>query len=623
MDHVRFDAVAREVARKATRRQGIIAGVSSLIGGAVVADRASAHAGSGSGAGTVGADAARSSAPAFASDPAWASPETPPSVCRISAVRNLQSLAPGTLIGFEEITPEDASVFPANGRVWRVRYVSTGRDNSERTLVCGIVAAPADPATLDLGEVDGERVARMAGWTHGTLGITARCEPSNAPELEIWGPPPFGIGAVGWGAPGADGRREWQGSPEEGILGTMLSRGWIVTATDYQNETSPGAGFQPYIIGKVEAANALDNLRAAHHLLSTVYGAAPAERYDAVIWGHSQGGHSAMWTGQLFEPYMAATAQPKEPKFALRGVAVAAAASNLITAPEIQPDLMGFGLFDWTANKETQLTGVPVPIKLAPMLFSYVVEAWQHWSAEGSPDPAAMPAYPDTGVLDPSAVLTPLGMVAAQQMSDRCWVDGAPVVELAMKFTDTPFLHPSFSDGEISDGVRLGGFDRTCATSEDPATQAWCAWLRYQRPGPLGTHDMAKVPMQNGRPVPLLIAHGADDEAIHCVTTTPAADVLPQARDCVSVRLYDSLLPEYCPEGAAQGSLQLVIWNPQEGVTVADHSDVTGLMAAAPGTTPDMLRFEGSLLEQFFTAAFAGTVEAGCSAEVMTVETGG
>lgn len=602
MEHYRIDAISRAFAQRATRRNGVAGAVGLALARAAVPAGASATA-----------------ATPTAPDMAWTPPPPPPSVCTISAVRDLQSLAPGSLIAYEEITPQETSVFPADGRVWRVRYVSTGRDNTERTLVCGIVAAPADPASLDLTEVDGEPAARILAWTHGTIGITARCQPSHVPDLGIWGPPPFGIGAVGWGAPGADGRRVWQGLPAEGILASMLSRGWIVTATDYQDETSPGAGFQPFIIGKVEAANALDNFRAAHHLLSAVYGAAPANRYDTVVWGHSQGGHTAMWTGQIHEPYMTATAAPDGPRFRLRGVVLEAPGSNLISDPETQPDLMGFGQFDWTSNQVAQLTGVPEPMKLAPMFISYVVEAWRRWSADGPGDPAAMPAGPDAGVLDPSALLTPAGAAAATRMAERCWTDGAGVVEIARKFADTPFIRPALADGKMNGDYKMGNFDQTCATTTDPAIEAWCAWLRYQNPGPTGAHDMPKVPMQDGALVPLMVTHGAGDEVVHCVTTTPAADGLPEPKDCVSVRLYDSLLPEYCPDGAAQGSLSLSIWNPQEGVTVADHSDVTGLAASAPGKAPDALEFTGSPLEQFITAAFAGTVEPGCSAGIASI----
>jgi hypothetical protein len=590
----RRQILAGALGRAATRRQGLAAALGAVVGAA---------------AGTGAQRAAAQTSPR----PSWTTPGDIPSICAISTVRDLESLAPGSLIAYEELTPDDDQSFPANGRIWRVRYVSTGKDNTERTLVCGIVVAPADPAALAMTEVDGEPAASMVSWTHGTLGITGRCQPSHSPALAIWGPPAFGIGAVGWGP----GPREYQGPPEDGILGTMISRGWIVAATDYQDEDSPGAGYEPYVIGKVEAANALDNLRAAHHLLSAVYGAPPAARYETAVWGHSQGGHAALWTGQLSQAYLETTASPGDPRFRLRGVAMEAGASNMLTDSARQDaSLMGFGMFDWVANMEAKLTGVPVPIRLAPMFLSFLISAWQRWSGDGAPDPDQMPAYPNTGPLDPSALLTPAGMIAALKMGERCWTDGAAVVEIALPFTDTPYLNPQWSDGEQVGDLRHGNFDATCATTTDPAAIAWCDWFRYQLPGPFGSHDMPKVPMQDGELVPLLITHGAGDEVVRCVTTTPAAGGLPQPQDCVSVRLYESFVPEYCPDGAANGALQLAIWNPQPGVTTADHSDITGLAAAAPDTAPDALRFEGSPLERFLTAAFAGTLAPGCAAAV-------
>ncbi|MGI9252886.1 MAG: lipase family protein [Thermomicrobiales bacterium] len=598
-----FTAVPGVLGRGATRRQGIAAALGAVANAAVLRAR--------------GAAAETTAAPF----PAWRPAAVPPSVCDISEVRDLQTLAPGTLIASQEITPDNNPAIPAGARIWQVRYVSTGRDNTERTLVCGIVAAPSDPAKLDMTEVDGEPAARMIAWTHGTLGITQRCQPSHQPDLAVWGPPPFGIGGIGWGAPGKDGKRVYQGPPEDGMLVSMLERGWIVTATDYQDETSPGAGYQPFVIGKIAAANALDNLRAAHYLLASVYGAPPASRYDITVWGHSQGGHTAMWTGQIAEPYFVATAAPDGPRFRLRGVALEAAASNLLTDPEREdPSLMGFSMFDWIADMQPTLTGIPVPIPAAPMFISYIAKSWQHWAGAGSPDPAAMPAFPDVGPLDPSAMITPAGLIAVDRMTEfggRCWADGEPVAEVALPFVNTPYLKSIFSDGEQVGDLQHGNFDRACAdpaVTADPAVAAWCAWIRYQNPGPLGAHDLPKIPMQDGALVPLLITHGAADAVVHCVTTTPGADGLPEPRDCVSVRLYQTLVSEYCPDGDAKGALTLAIWNPQEGVTIADHSAITGLAAAADGAAPDALAFTGSPLDQFLTAAFAGSVEPGCSA---------
>ena len=50
------------------------------------------------------------------------------------------------------------------------------------------------------------------------------------------------------------------------------------------------------------------------------------------------------------------------------------------------------------------------------------------------------------------------------------------------------------------------------------------------------------------------------------------------------------------------------------GVTVANHSDVIGLIGAAG---VDDLRFAGSSLVRFMTAAFAGTLFPGCTQAIV------
>jgi hypothetical protein len=71
--------------------------------------------------------------------PAATSGREPP--CVSPDVAGLQSMSPGTLIGAAEITGIKDPDFPAGARAWRVLYVSTGRNNSRGTLVCGVVVA--------------------------------------------------------------------------------------------------------------------------------------------------------------------------------------------------------------------------------------------------------------------------------------------------------------------------------------------------------------------------------------------------------------------------------------------------------------------------------------------------
>lgn len=86
----------------------------------------------------------------------------------------------------------------------------------------------------------------------------------------------------------------------------------MLVATDY----APNAqGVHPYIIGEGEARSALDAVRAARHM--------PELTLDehTVVWGHSQGGHAALWTGIIGAQYA--------PDIDILGVAALAPASNM------------------------------------------------------------------------------------------------------------------------------------------------------------------------------------------------------------------------------------------------------------------------------------------------------
>jgi pimeloyl-ACP methyl ester carboxylesterase len=62
----------------------------------------------------------------------------------------------------------------------------------------------------------------------------------------------------------------------------------MVVASDYQGEGSPG--LHPYIAGEVAARNVIDIVRAAGDLPDSQAGT------EYVMWGHSQGGQTAMYT---------------------------------------------------------------------------------------------------------------------------------------------------------------------------------------------------------------------------------------------------------------------------------------------------------------------------------------
>ena len=106
-------------------------------------------------------------------------------------------------------------------------------------------------------------------WNHGTTGVARGCAPSLADGT-----------ATKWAIPD---------------LERMLARGWVVVAPDYSGQGAPGDF--PYLIGTGEARSALDAVLAAGEIEDLVLSP------QTVVWGHSQGGHAALWTTQIAPDY--------------------------------------------------------------------------------------------------------------------------------------------------------------------------------------------------------------------------------------------------------------------------------------------------------------------------------
>ncbi|MFT3808081.1 lipase family protein [Arenimonas sp.] len=180
-------------------------------------------------------------------------------------------LVPGALLRNEPFARD----VPANARGWRILYATTRGDGSP-AVASALVLAPKESRSTPRG---------LIAWTHGTTGAATGCAPS---LLEH----PFA------NMPG---------------LSEALAAGWVIVATDYVGQGT--AGQHPYLIGEGEARSALDSIRAVRAFSQLEF--AP----DTVVWGHSQGGHAALWTGALAPTYAA--------ELHLVGVAAAAPASDL------------------------------------------------------------------------------------------------------------------------------------------------------------------------------------------------------------------------------------------------------------------------------------------------------
>jgi alpha-beta hydrolase superfamily lysophospholipase len=180
---------------------------------------------------------------------------------------------PGQLLRSEPFS----RAIPDDAQAWRILYTTT-RDEGEPALASALVVAAKQLP-------DGPRP--VVAWAHGTTGVAEGCAPSLLDD-------PFAAGATP-------------------ALPQVIANGWVMVATDYVGLGTQGP--HPYLIGQGEARSVLDAVRAAHQLTDLTLD----DR--TVVWGHSQGGHAALWTGQL-----AATYAPDDHVI---GIAALAPASNL------------------------------------------------------------------------------------------------------------------------------------------------------------------------------------------------------------------------------------------------------------------------------------------------------
>lgn len=203
---------------------------------------------------------------------------------------------------------------PAGAQAWRILYRSKGM-NGEPIAVSGVAVIPPGPAPANGRPI--------VAWAHPTTGVVPHCAPSLA--LFVF--------------------QQMQG------LRPLIERGAVVVATDY-----PGlgtAGPHPYLVGTSEAQAVLDSVRVARGLPNAGGGNSFA------VWGHSQGGHAALYTGLLAETYA--------PELNLVGVAAAAPATDLVTlmADDFKTsggkNLTAMTLWSWARVFKAPIDKVVVP----------------------------------------------------------------------------------------------------------------------------------------------------------------------------------------------------------------------------------------------------------------------
>ncbi|WP_041289160.1 lipase family protein [Kribbella flavida] len=198
---------------------------------------------------------------------------------------------PGRLLRAE---PYDGDL-PQGLTAQRILYTTTA-DDGVPGLASAVVAVPAEPTG---------RPTPLIAWAHGTVGVARACAPS------------LGRNAI-----------STEGMPS---MDALARNGWGMVATDYIGQGTEGAF--PYLVGQGEGRSVLDAVRAAHQLDGLDL--AP----ETVIWGHSQGGHAALWAGQLAPTYA--------PDVKVVGTAALSAASDPLALAQLvtaHPGALGASL---------------------------------------------------------------------------------------------------------------------------------------------------------------------------------------------------------------------------------------------------------------------------------------
>lgn len=218
---------------------------------------------------------------------------------------------PGTIVRHEPIAAAP------DRQVWRVLYTSTD-PAGEPIAVSGVIVAPSGPPPA------GGRP--VVAWAHGTSGVASSCAPSLFPQA---------------------------GLPRVPELGALLAAGAVVAVTDYPGLGTPGP--HPYLVGESEGRAVLDSIRAARALLGDDVNP------TAAIYGHSQGGHAAVFADALAATYA--------PDLHLAGVAAMApptALGELLDADKDEPAgivLTALALASWSAYyPDADLVTIVAPV---------------------------------------------------------------------------------------------------------------------------------------------------------------------------------------------------------------------------------------------------------------------
>lgn len=192
-----------------------------------------------------------------------------------------EAAAPGDLVSIETWSGTQVDGLD----IWRIVYLTEDRHGETREASALVSASTDRP----------EAAMPAIAFAHGTTGVAESCAPSARPQPIV-----------------TDG----------GALNVMAQEGTVLVAPDYAGLGTPGP--HGFLVGEEAAYDVLNSLRAVRQM--------PQVKVNrkAVVWGQSQGGHAALWSGMLAPDYA--------PDVKLLGVAATAPPTDLVAMLEQTDD---------------------------------------------------------------------------------------------------------------------------------------------------------------------------------------------------------------------------------------------------------------------------------------------
>jgi pimeloyl-ACP methyl ester carboxylesterase len=245
---------------------------------------------------------------------------------------------------------------PANARAWNMIYVTEA--------VAGGLEYVSGEIYIPEGATSAPR--NVVLWNHATVGSQDSCAPSRTSLL----------GYIGTDTPRVPG------------VETLMERGYVVVASDYQGLGTPGGS--AYLNGPGQAKSSLDALRAAQNIPDANAGTTFA------TYGFSQGGQTSLWIAHLGAEYA--------PEFELIGaIGIGAASRHVdlsfvdIDIPENSGYFIGRMAGLQVGNPELRLTDIITPAGLE-MLTYLSYGCFDMWGkAAAMTEPFAIPEALEPG----------------------------------------------------------------------------------------------------------------------------------------------------------------------------------------------------------------------------------